>query len=528
MLNSGRRMAALLLLCSVAMTGHLVAQQSDGPGTASQQPDTAGAVVGAAMAVASDERADAVSAVVPPPLDVRAASLSRPGDGSPVCGLGKAFHAGRRAALRASLLEQKHGAGSGETDAESRAGLLLVRGLPDTRDYVNFRQDKTFWYLTGVESPDAALLMDLQSGVEMLFLPPPDARNEMWEGERWDIGDTWVSDLTGFPIVKSIAELPDVLAELAPDRKVIHVPLSPNLALSGCADRAGPADARQRNDPLDGRTSRERRLAEVLTERYGLLVEDCSPALAALRLVKTDEELDALRRAAHAGALGMIEAMRSTRPGLGEWDLRAVMDMVHRRAGGDGPAYDAIVGSGPNSVTLHYWIDGRVMQPGEMICLDYGPEVDHYTTDITRSWPTDGVWTPRMAEMYDAVLAAQAAGIAAARPGGTVMDVELACNAVLAARGFGGLMRHGNCHWVGLEVHDVGDYGGALVPGCVFTIEPGIYDAERHIGIRIEDVIAITPEGCEVITALVPKDRAAVSALVAAPGVLDWMDEATH
>jgi Xaa-Pro aminopeptidase len=448
----------------------------------------------------------------PPPLDVRAPALSRPGDGSPVCGLGKAFHAGRRAALRASLGK----------------GLILVRGLPDTRDYVNFRQDKTFWYLTGIESPDAALLMDAETGLEVLFLPPHDARQEIWDGERWDAGDAWVPELTGLRTVKSDAELLTVLGELAEDRQVIYVPLNPFVALSGCTDRSGPADERQLGDPLDGRLSRERRLAEELAARFHLEVRNCSDQVTALRRVKTPEELDALRRAAHAGALAMIEAMRSTRPGLGEWDLRAVMDMVHRRAGGDGPAYDAIVGSGPNSVSMHYWLDNRVMKAGEMICLDYGPEVDHYTTDITRSWPTDGLWTPRMIELHDAVLAAQAAGIAAARPGAHLADVELACNAVLAQRGFSHLIRHGNCHWVGLEVHDGGDYMAALVPGCVFTIEPGLYDAEQHIGIRVEDVVAITPDGCEIITALVPKDRASISALIAAPGVLDVMDGAAR
>jgi Xaa-Pro aminopeptidase len=296
--------------------------------------------------------------------------------------------------------------------------------------------------------------------------------------------------------------------------------------MSGGADRAGPADKRQFGDPLDGRPSRERRLADELGQRFGLRVENCSLAIEALRLVKTPEELAALRRAAHAGALAMIEAIRSTRPGLGEWDLRAVMDLVHRRAGGDGPAYDAVVGSGPNALTLHYIQANRVMQPGEMILLDYGPEVDHYTTDITRSWPTDGAWTPRMAELYDAALAAQAAGIAAARPGLLITDVEAACNDVILKRGFASLMRHGNCHWVGLEVHDSNPYLSVLEPGCVFTIEPGLYDAEQNIGIRIEDVVVITDDGCEVITGLVPKDRATISALVASPGVLDWMDSA--
>jgi len=370
--------------------------------------------------------------------------------------------------------------------------------------------------------------MDVETGLEVLFLPPHDARQEIWDGERWDVGDAWVPELTGLRTVKSNQELLGVLAELSADREVIHVPLAPSIALSGCEDRAGPADSRQLDDPLDGRISRERRLADELARRFHLRVEDCSNALYALRLVKRPEELAALRRAAHAGALAMIEAMRSTRPGLGEWDLRAVMDMVHRRAGGDGPAYDAIVGSGPNSVSLHYWLDNRVLQPGEMICLDYGPEVDHYTTDITRSWPTDGLWTPRMVELHDAVLAAQAAGIAAARPGVRLEDVEQACHAVLAERGFTKLVRHGNCHWVGLEVHDTADYRSVLEPGCVFTIEPGLYDSEQHIGIRVEDVVAITPEGCEVITALVPKDRASISALVAAPGVLDVMDDAAR
>jgi Xaa-Pro aminopeptidase len=464
-------------------------------------------LLGAATATARAQEPSPQGAV-PARLDVRAQPLSRPGDGSPVCGLGKAFHAGRRAALRARLGK----------------GLILVRGLPDTRDYVSFRQDKSFWYLTGVESPDAALLMDAETGLEMLFLPPRDARQEIWDGERWDAQDTWIPELTGVAVVKSNAELLAVLDELAHDREVIHVPLGPAVALSGCHDRAGPADKRQLGDPLDGRPSRERRLADVLSELTGRAVVDCSPALAALRQVKGAEELAALRRAAHAGALGMIEAIRSTRPGLGEWDLRAVMDMVHRRAGADGPAYDAIVGSGPNSVTLHYMADNRVMQPGEMICLDYGPEVDHYTTDITRSWPTDGQFTPRMAELYDAVLAAQAAGIAAARPGVTLLAVEQACNKVLTDAGFGHLIRHGNCHWLGLEVHDVGDYLAVLQPGFVFTIEPGLYDADQGIGIRIEDVVAITADGCEVLTALVPKDRASIGALVAAPGVLDDMD----
>ena len=133
----------------------------------------------------------------------------------------------------------------------------------------------------------------------------------------------------------------------------------------------------------------------------------------------------------------------------------------------------------------------------------------------------DGKFTPRMAEIYDAVLAAQAAGIAAAKPGATIRDIDAACSAVLRERGFGKLMRHGACHWLGLEVHDVGAYDAPLVPGCVFTIEPGLYEPATSIGVRIEDVVVITEDGCEVLTSGAPRERAAIEALMAEPGLLD-------
>jgi Xaa-Pro aminopeptidase len=462
------------------------------------------------LALATVAPASAQPTSAPPGGDdgLRVVPLSRPGDGRPVCGLGKAFHAGRRAELRRRV----------------GAGLILVRGLPETRDYKTFRQDKSFWYLTGIESPGADLLMDAATGLEVLFLPERSASRELVDGEMWDTADEWLPALTGFKTIRPAAELPGLLAELAEDRDVVYTPLRPWAALADCFDRAIPYDQRRLGDPLDGRLSRERQLAQELAARFGLQVEDLSHALAAMRLVKTPEELAALRRAADAGALAMREAMRSSRAGLGEWDLRAAMELVQRRQGADGPAYDAIIGSGPNSVVLHYMAANRTMAAGDMICLDFGPEIDHYTTDITRSWPVDGTFTPRMAELYDAVLAAQQAGIAAVRPGRTIFDVERACNQVLTERGHGQLIRHGNCHWVGMEVHDVGDYFAELQPGMVFTIEPGLYDAEHAIGIRIEDVVVVTEDGCDVITARVPKRRAEVVALIGEVGVLDWLD----
>lgn len=446
---------------------------------------------------------------VAPTVEVAPAQLAQVVEPERRCGLGAAFHAERRARLRHDLR------------AITERGLVLVRGLPATRDYTRFRQDKTFWYLTGVESPNAALLMDLSSGRETLFLPERNARVERWEGEVWDAEDEWVPPLTGFTEVRPAKELVPLLKESATAGTVVWISKEPWITLSGCWDRAVPYDRAIERDPLDGRDSREDALEANLRELLGAEVRDCAPILAEMRRVKRPEEIAALRRAAQIGARAMTEAVRSTRPGVGEWELEAVMDFVHRREGATGPAYHGIVGCGPNALVLHYSEDARRTRAGEMLLLDYAPEHEHYVSDITRSWPVDGQFTLRMVELYDAVLEAQEAGIAAVKPGATFEEVEKACRAALSKRGFLKLTRHGACHFVGMEVHDVGDYRRPLEPGVVLTVEPGLYDSEARIGIRIEDVVVVTEAGCEVLSRDVPKDRASMTRLVAEEGLLD-------
>ena len=328
-------------------------------------------------------------------------SVERPGDGRPTCGLGKVFHAGRRAALREKLGE----------------GLVVLRGLDETRDYTRFHQDKVFWYLTGVDSPGAALVMDAKTGAETLYLPAHSPRGEMWEGEKWDCSDAWIEELAGFTDVRCVDALTDDLAKSIPRGGRVWVSLHPAVALSACFDRAKPFDVHVEADPLDGRLSREKALAANLEKLYGADVRDLSDALAELRLIKQPAEIEAMRQAGRSGALALVEAIRSTRAGVGEWELEALMSWVQIRHGATGPGYHGIVGSGPNSLVLHYSTSRRALQPGEVILIDYAPEVDHYVSDITRTWPVDGKFTARQAELYDAVLASQAAGIAAVKPG---------------------------------------------------------------------------------------------------------------
>lgn len=421
------------------------------------------------------------------------------------CGLGKDFHAGRRAALRQAVGD----------------GWMVFRGLADTRDYLQFRQDKGFWWLTGIESPNVTFVMHAKTGQEILFLPPHNAFKERWEGEMWDAGDAWVTPLTGIGDVRSNRGLEDQLGELFEGEEFVWVSLAPHVEVAGCRDRAKPYDTRAHADPFDGRMSREEAFAAAVSEKYGVETRDCTPQMDELRRVKTEEEIAAMRRASEIGAASMAEAIRSTRAGLLEDQLASLMTFVQRQAGSTGPAYLPIVGSGPNANVLHYAAAASTLDDGELVLLDYAPEVDHYVSDITRSWPVSGTFTPRMAELYDVVLEAQEAGIAAVKPGVTIRDINAACNAVIRERGFMEYVQHGACHYIGMEVHDVGDYDRPLEPGVAFTIEPGLYDIAAEIGIRIEDVVVVTEDGCEVISAGVPKTRPELEALVREKGLLD-------
>ncbi len=437
-------------------------------------------------------------------------SLNRPGDGRFVCGLGKEFHAGRRAELMKRVGPE----------------LMVFRGLSEPHENLSFRQDKTFWYLTGVESANAALVLDGKSKRGILFLPERSdelAQSESWEGEKWDSSDEWVSELTGFDEIKSTESLVATVKELLDGRTKIGVSLHPTIVLAGSYDAAGPADEKQKADELDGRPSREEAFAAKLREKLGVETFDVAETLIAMRHVKTSEEIAAMKRAARSGALAHVEAMRSSAPGRGEWEIQGLMSFVQSLEGADGPAYGAIVGGGKSASILHYVANSRRLVDGEVLLIDYGPEVDHYVTDITRSWPVNGKFTERQAEIYDAVLAAQKAAIEACKPGVTLRDVDGVSWKVLEERGFprSRWRRHGCCHFIGMEVHDPGLYNQPVEPGVCFTVEPGLYDSETGVGVRIEDVVVITRDGCEVLSDLAPKERAEVEELVRAPGFLD-------
>jgi len=194
------------------------------------------------------------------------------------------------------------------------------------------------------------------------------------------------------------------------------------------------------------------------------------------------------------------------RPGAHEFEVKDAVEDAFRRAGSRHIAYSTITGSGANGAVLHYPQDDRVLRDGELIVIDAGAEAEMYATDVTRTLPVGGKFTKEQRELYEIVLRAQKAGIAAAKAGVMVEDIDRATRKVIEDAGYYDYYIHSCCHFVGLEVHDAGDYDAPLPAGAVLTVEPGVYLPQRGMGVRIEDEVLITANGAELLTGAIPRE----------------------
>lgn len=391
-------------------------------------------------------------------------------------------HAGRRAAVARAL------------PPHSLALCPAVRSDPMATFSV--RQDEDYGWLTGSDEPNGVLLLGPPPAkgkphLELLLLPPRNPRMESWIGPRLYPGEE-AAAATGIAATEDVRKAAEVLADHLKGVRTVLLPMAG--ATGEVADR------------LFGQALRERKVETA----------DLRPVVGALRLVKSPEEVARIRRAAALSAEGHRRIMERARAGMPEYAVQAILEEACREGGCRRQAYDSIVGSGPNSCVLHYGRNRRILEPGDLVLVDAGGEYLGYACDVTRTWPVSSRFTEEQARAYDAVLAAQAAGIAAAKPGATFRDIDAACTAVLKERGLGAGIRHGACHWVGRGVHDPNG-NAPLRPGAVFVIEPGVYFPEKGWGIRIEDTFAMGEDGSlENLSAAAPKERAAVEALRAA------------
>ncbi|HEX2095207.1 MAG TPA: aminopeptidase P N-terminal domain-containing protein [Longimicrobiaceae bacterium] len=413
--------------------------------------------------------------------------------------------------------------------------LCAAPELHRSRDTeIRYRQDSDFHYLTGFPEPGAVAVLTPHDPERRftLFVRPRDPEREAWSGPR--AGVEGARERYGADAAYPVGELDAQLRTLLEPADEVVYALGTNPEM----DRrvAGLVAGFRRSRPRSGKGP--------------LVVRDPDTLLPEMRLVKEPGELDRIRRAAQISAAAHLTAMRAAHPGIGEWELEAVLDRHFRVAGGSGPAYPTIVGSGPNATVLHHVANDRCAADGDLVLIDAGAELGMYAGDITRTFPVSGRFSATQRAVYEIVLEAEEAGIAAVRPGASVFDPHDAAVRVLA-RGMvelgllsgdvdelieSGAHRrfymHQTSHWLGLDVHDVGPYrrGGEpvrLEPGMVLTVEPGIYVPEtaedvpeelRGIGVRIEDNLVVTPEGHEVLTRGVPVSIEEIEALVGSGG----------
>jgi Xaa-Pro aminopeptidase len=408
-------------------------------------------------------------------------------------------------------------------------GVAVLAAAPElvkSRDTeVLYRQNSDFFYLTGFLEPDAVAVLTPHDPEHRftLFVRPRDPERETWSGRR--AGVEGARERYGADAAYPIAELDERLKALVEPGDALWYSIQ--------AD-GGEMDARMLKLLAGYRRTRPR------AGKGPWDLRDPAQLLDLMRVIKEPGELALMREAAELAARGHLAAMRAGRPGVGEWELQALLDQTFRaHSATSGTSFPAIVGSAANATILHYVTNQRRIEDGDLVLVDAGAEVGFYCSDITRVFPASGRFTPPQRAVYRVVLRALEAAIAAVRPGAPANAMHMAARAELVQgmidlkllegepeelikeEKFKRFFMHNTSHWLGLDVHDAGPYRGAdgepvpLEPGMVLTIEPGLYipeDAEdvpaelRGIGIRLEDDVLVTEDGHEILTRGVPVD----------------------
>ena len=394
-------------------------------------------------------------------------------------------------------------------------GSLVMFGATEPAAGVRFRQDNDFYYLTGNESLGAALIVDVPGGTSHLFLPPQDAVDIRYNGTNW-LQESDAARRRGFTSIRPVSELYETLAR----RRAVS---GPNIVWLRLSERdevdTGRYDtalgtARRLASPFAQHVSEDATRAATFRLQFPYLeLRDVTPHIDGLRLIKSAREIETMTRNGLISAQAMERAIRATAPGRHEYELEAEASYWMVRHGVQGAAYPAIVGSGPMANRWHYQDNGRQMQAGELVVMDYGGSLDYTTMDITRTWPVSGRFTDAQLKAYRTVLEAEEAIIAAIRPGVTRETVRKLAQEIYRRNGFDPLYAYVG-HYVGMSVHDVGDWNLPFREGMVMAIEPIIDLPEQQLHVRIEDTIVVTATGARILTGGVAKDVEGVTRLV--------------
>jgi Xaa-Pro aminopeptidase len=434
----------------------------------------------------------------------------------PATAVAQEFDKAEFAARRANLL------------ARMPDGVAVILGGVEHPFPLRFRQSPDFYYLTGLEEPGTALVLNGATKSAAVFalerpeLGGPSATPRLRDmedaQERYGIA---VLPMESFYTFLGLAGSNEAV-------KKIYLQLTPPDAQIHARFEAALFAAQALEHPLFGQPQPYAVAIERIRQAAPRLERaDVSPLLDQLRWVKTPYEIDRLRRSGHIGAEATAEAIRATRPGMYEYEIAAAAQYVSTRLGADGDAFPPIVPSGPLTPIVHYMENRRQIQAGEIVYMDYGSDWEYYTSDITRTWPVSGRFSAEQEKMYRCVLEARNAIIAAIKPGATLNSLKDAAEQAYQRHGYrDAFLATGRYigHFVGISVHDVGGIAGSwlekpFVPGVVFNVEPILQFPERKIHLRLEDTVVLTEKGPENLTASVPAEVEPLYALIKEKGV---------
>jgi Xaa-Pro aminopeptidase len=421
--------------------------------------------------------------------------------------------------------------------------IAIIQGARGLAGFSVFRQSNEFYYLTGIESAHAYLLINGKNRTTTLYLPHRDENREAGEGKVLSAEDAdLIKNLTG---IENIRSLESLSADLVGANLIklpaltLYTPLSPAETGNDSRDELLAGQARAAADPWDGQPSREAAFVALIKNRFPQFeIRDLSPILDAMRLIKSPKEIELIRHATLLAGQGIIEAMRSTAPGVYEYQLDAAAKYVFHLNGARGDGYASIVAGGTNAYMGHYFHKTDALNDGDMVLMDYAPDYHYYTSDVTRIWPVNGKFSKAQRELYNYIVAYRDALFKYIKPGVTsneVLDQAAAdMKHYLSDKKFDnpahvkavqeGLKFRGHFqHPVGMAVHDVGRvHGLPLQPGMVFTIDPMIWIPEERLYIRIEDVAVVTASGVENLSAFVPSKLEDVERTITENGLIQF------
>ena len=387
-------------------------------------------------------------------------------------------------------------------------GTVILFGASTATPGVRFRQDHDFYYLTGSEALNAALVMDVPSGDAHLFMPKLSPTQVQFNGGNW-LEEIDAAKKYGFTSVQPLSALAEFLMtkrQRDGAGATMWLRLSDRDEIDQSRGEIRTGITRRRANPFAQYPTEDGARAAALRGEYSAGdFRDVTPHIDRLRLIKSAREIEILRYNGRISAEAMVRAIRAAAPGRFEYELEAEATSWLIKHGLQAAAYPAIVGSGPMGNQWHYQDNGRQMKAGELIVMDYAGSLDYLTVDITRTWPVSGRFTDQQRRAYDAVLATQKAIIAAIKPGAARIVVRRIAEDTMRAQGFD--PRYANSgHYVGLSVHDVGDSNLPFAEGMVLAIEPIIDLPEQQLHVRIEDTVLVTATGVEVLSTAVPKE----------------------